>query len=126
MDLDSLKWWGLVLHRVVTASTGVFTSIIVAIRHGPEVWDTIKGWFGVAEDIERRIGERRHMNILEIPQFIRDVVQLANDVKSAEAVLAPQYPQLLADAEKIKTDGEALLGINDIAKPMVPPPTTAS
>jgi hypothetical protein len=67
----------------------------------------------------RRKGDK--MNILEIPQFIRDVVQLANDVKSAESVLAPQFPQLLADAEKIKTDGEALLGINRIAAPMAPP-----
>lgn len=60
------------------------------------------------------------MNILEIPTFIRDCVQLANDVKAAGAILSPQFPQLIADAEKIKSDGEKLLGINDIAEPMAP------
>ena len=65
----------------------------------------------------RRKGDIHMVNILELPQFVKDVVQLANDVKAAEAVIAPQFPQLVADAEKIKADGEKLLGINDITTP---------
>jgi len=64
----------------------------------------IKAKFG------RRIGDSE-MDILELPQFIKDVVQFASDVKAAEAIVAPQFPQLIADAEKIKADGEKLLGI---------------
>jgi hypothetical protein len=36
------------------------------------------------------------------------------------------YLQLIADAEKIKADGEKLLGINDIAAPMAPEPPKAA
>ena len=51
------------------------------------------------------------MNITEIPAFVKDVVQLCNDLKSAESTLTPQFPQLVADAQKLKADGEKLLGV---------------
>ena len=116
------------LWREVFRDCGIaYLALVHTIIHGKEVYNTIKEWTGFAQDIERRIGDRRkHMNVLEIPQFVKDVVQLANDVKSAESVIAPQFPQLVADAEKIKTDGEKLLGINDIAAPIAPPTPPAA
>ena len=63
---------------------------------------------------------------MEIPQFVRDVTQFMADFKAAESLVAPQFPQLIADSQRLKADGEKLLGINDIAAPMAPPPTTAS
>jgi erythromycin esterase-like protein len=75
------------------------------------------GWIA-GQSKDRR---KEHMDILELPQFVKDVVQLANDVKAAQAVLAPQFPQLVADAEKIKEDGEKLLGIAYIPGTSAPP-----
>lgn len=93
---------------------------LLALDH---LWDRVEPWFKRFQGIERRIEDRRkHMNVFELPQVLKDVVQMCNDVKAAESVLAPQFPQLVADAERIKTDVEKLLGINDIAAPMAPPP----
>lgn len=61
------------------------------------------------------------MNVMEIPEFVKDVVQLANDLKAAEAVLSPQFPHIVADANKLKTDGENLLGIKTTPPPQAPP-----
>lgn len=49
------------------------------------------------------------MNITALPSFVEDVVKLCDDIKAAEALLAPQYPNLISDAEKLKLDGEKLL-----------------
>ena len=59
------------------------------------------------------------MNVFDVPKFIQDADKLANDLKAAEAVLAPQFPQLVADANQLKTDGEAILGVSN------PPPAVA-
>jgi hypothetical protein len=69
---------------------------------------------------------RKPMNIMKVPSVIADGHQLAEDILAAEAVLKPQFPGLLADAQKFKTDTEELLGINDIAAPMAPEPPKAA
>jgi len=116
-----------VKHWVYTEFTKLSTFFIILTQwlvHWEDIVDRFAGWLKLSHLIERR---RQHqMNILEFPQFIKDVVQLANDVKSAQAVLAPQFPQLVADAEKTKEDGEKLLGINDIAVPNTTPAPPAA
>ena len=97
------------LYAEFTKITTVFIMLTQWAVHWEDIIDRFSSVFGLKKIIERR---NKHMNILEIPQFVKDVVQLANDVKAAQAVLAPQFPQLIADAERIKTDGEKLLGIS--------------
>ena len=110
-----MRW----IYNEFTKLTTLWISFIQVIVHWEDIVDRFSSFFGIKKMIERR---HKHMNILEVPQFVKDVVQLANDVKAAQTVLAPQFPQLIADAEKIKEDGEKLLGINDIAAPMAAPP----
>jgi hypothetical protein len=96
-----------------SAVTGLYISTISTIKHGEEVFETVLRKLGLRDEVERSGTESRkqHMDLLELPQFVKDVVQLCDDVKAAQSVLAPQFPQLVADAQKIKTDGEKLLGI---------------
>lgn len=111
------------LYNEFTKISTAYASVVVTIGHWEELTRFAKKVTGTTKWIARRIGDRRkHMNVFELPQVLKDVVQMCNDVKAAESVLAPQFPQLVADAERIKTDVEKLLGINDIAAPMAPPP----
>ena len=114
IDLDSLKWWGLVAHRV-------FTGLGVAWLSLDRLWER---FWKVEEFIDRRTHERRHtVNILKVPAVIEDGHQLAEDILAAKALIAPTLPQLIADAEKFKTDTEELLGLNatPAALPIEPP-----
>ena len=81
--------------------------MIQFLVHWEDIFDRFAGWFKLATLYERR----HNMNITEIPAFVKDVVQLCNDLKSAESTLTPQFPQLVADAQKLKADGEKLLGV---------------
>ena len=109
VDLDNFKWWCIIIHRFVT---GIGVTFLTLDRFFDRFWK-------VEEFVERRTHhERRHMNILEVPKFIEDVVKLANDIKAAEALLAPQFPQIVADAVKLKNAGESLLGLSQPQQPV--------
>lgn len=96
------------IYAEFTKITGIFTSVILAIRHGPEVFDTIKSWFGFAQEIERRIGDRRtHMSVLTI---INGVELAAKDAEVLSTFMAnlptylPAIEKQLADLKQAQTD----------------------
>ena len=98
-----------------TKLTTLWISFIQIVVHWEDIADRFSSLFKIKTFVERRKGE--HMNVLEIPQFVKDVVTLCNDLKAAEGLLAPQFPQLVADAQKLKDDGEKLLGISAAVTP---------
>jgi len=112
-----MKW----LYNEFTKLTTLAIMVTQWAVHYEDIIDRFSTVFGLKKLIERRKGEPK-MNILEIPQFVKDVVQLCNDLKAAEGLLAPQFPQLVADAQKLKDDGEKLLGIQAAVTPAPLPP----
>lgn len=103
-----MNWWGQEWHKVFT----VVNSAILVIVHWEEALDKLARIVGLRHIVERAGKDRRHlMNIMELPEFVKAATKLATDLKAAESSLAPQFPQIIADAENVKTVGEKLLGI---------------
>jgi hypothetical protein len=75
------------LYNEFTKITGAFVSFVVAVRHGPEVWQTVKEWFGLAQDIERRIGDRRIVH-MDFKDLITDAEAFAGAEPEFKAVIS--------------------------------------
>jgi len=101
VDLDSLQFWGVVFHHIFTVLTGFFTSVILAVKHGPEVYETIKEWIGFAEKIERRFGgERRHTMSISFAEVMK-AIELAPE-------LAPEIEKTVSDVKTVLCDIQIL------------------
>ena len=119
VDLDSLKWWGLLAHRIVTFATGLFTSAIVAIVHWEEFSEKISKLFGIRKYIERRIGERRHETMFDIKSLLdlpQDLAVLATIVPRLQAAI-PLIQQNVADLNQAVADQKDPVALaNDVSK----------
>ena len=113
------------LYNEFTKLTTLWISFIQVVVHWEDIVDRFSSVFGIKKFIERRKGET-HMNITKIPSAVEDTIELIKLIQEDWAIVAPQNPALIAMAEKVKTDWEMALGINDIAAPMSPEPPKAS
>ena len=94
--------------------------IKAAVVDGEAFIDNVSKWSGIKKFIERQLGDRRHnMNVLELPTAVEDTVSLIKLIQADWAVVAPQNPALIAQAEKVKSDWEKFMGV-EVAP--VPPP----
>jgi hypothetical protein len=93
------------VHKVFTEATGLVTSFILFVKHGDEVWETVKGWFGLRTFFERSLNDRRHTDMglsqdfkLAVT-FIPMLEKIATDAKTLEQT--PATTQLVADVQSL-------------------------
>jgi hypothetical protein len=97
---------------------GIATAnLILFVKHGPEVFKTIKEWLGFAQDIERRIGDRRHIMSISFAEVVK-AVELAPQ-------LAPDIEKTVTDVKQVLSDIQALESKIQGVLAMAPTPPAA-